>query len=153
MKQLPRVLRYAGDTAPALVSSEATLALSWSGDVMAAQRERPDVHFVLPREGTLINVDYACVPQSAPSPGLAFAFLNHLLEPQVAAEITNSQLFATPNTGAQKLLRQDAKWLWGTLDAVKEEGRFEMIRDVGPATPEYTAAWQALRARVPFAAR
>lgn len=153
LAQAPRVLRYVSDAGPALRSGQAGAALAWSGDVLAMQRKSEDVRFVLPREGTLLYVDYACVPERSPNPALAFAFLNHLLEPQVAAEITNSQLWATPNTGAQKHLEPEAKWLWGILDAVKDQGRFEMLRDVGPAMPLYAQAWQEVKAKVESAAR
>lgn len=151
--QAPRVARYVSDVGPPLAAGEARLALAWSGDVLEQVQRNPDLRFVVPREGTILYVDYACVPRSAPSPELAFAFLNHLLDPQIAADFTNTTMFATPNLGAQKLLHPEARWLWATLDAVKDQGRFEMLRDVGPAAPLYEAAWREVRARSAAPAR
>lgn len=148
LSQSSRVLAYVNDVGPMLSRGQVGLALAWSGDVLEVVRRNPDVRFVVPKEGTLLYVDYACVPEKAHNPDLAFAFLNHLLDPGVAAEITNGQLWATPNLGAQKMLQPEARWLWGILDAVKDQGRFEMLRDVGPAVAHYEAAWKAVKARV-----
>jgi spermidine/putrescine transport system substrate-binding protein len=143
------VLRYVADVGPPLAAGEASLSLAWSGDVLGVVGKNPDVRFVVPREGTILYVDYACVPRSAPSPDLAFAFLNHLLDPQMAAEFTNTTMFATPNLGALKLLHPEARWLWATLDAVKDQGRFEMLRDVGAASAIYESAWREVREKTP----
>ncbi|MCS6914690.1 MAG: spermidine/putrescine ABC transporter substrate-binding protein [Myxococcales bacterium] len=146
--QARRVVRYVADAGPPLADREAMLALAWSGDVAAVARTDREVRFVVPREGTLLYLDYACVPRTAPSPQLAFAFLNHLLEPQIAADLTNSLMFPAPNDGARKLLSPQAQWLWGLLEAVRDQGRLEMIRDVDEAQPLYEAVWQQVRSRV-----
>jgi spermidine/putrescine transport system substrate-binding protein len=148
-KQAPRVLRWAVDAGPALRSGEATLALAWSGDVLEVAARSPEVRFVVPREGTLLSMDYACVPASARSPELAFAFINHLLDPQIAAELTNALMFGTPNAGGRRLLRAEARGLWSTLESVKDQGRFELMRDVGPAIAQYEAVWRSVRGDAP----
>jgi spermidine/putrescine-binding protein len=56
----------------------------------------PGVHFVVPREGTIARVRCYCIPIFAPDPVSAHAWLNHTLDPAIAAAETRYTLRATP---------------------------------------------------------
>ena len=55
-----------------------------------------DVQFVVPAEGTLSRARVYCIPTYAPDPVSAHAWLNHSLEPAVAAAETRYTRHATP---------------------------------------------------------
>lgn len=148
LSQAPRIVGFALDVGPALLQHRAPLALGWSGDVLSARLRDEQIRFIVPREGALLFIDYACVPRASAHPELAFAFLNHLLDPQIAAQVANVELYVSPNLGTQRLLRPEARWLVGTLESVLANGRFEVPRDVGPAQRLYQEAWDALKAAV-----
>ncbi len=144
--QLPRVQDYVEDPSTALSSGEVTLALSWSTELFDLMRQRADLRFVLPIEGTLVYVDYACVMQSSEHKDVGFALLNHLLDPYVAAEITNATMLATANQESRRLLEADARWMWGTFDSVISRTRtYETLRDVGSAAPLYEEVWRTVK--------
>jgi spermidine/putrescine transport system substrate-binding protein len=54
------------------------------------------VRFVVPADGTLVRVRCYCIPTYAPDPVSAHAWLNHSLEPAVAATETRYTDHATP---------------------------------------------------------
>lgn len=149
LRQAPRIAGFTLDVGPALLRHQVALSLGWSGDVLSASLRDDRIRFIVPREGVLLFIDYACVPRSSGRPELAFAFLNHLLDPQVAAQVANVELYVSPNLGNQRLLRPEARWLVGTLDSLLGTGRFEVPRDVGPAQRYYQEAWDAIKAAAP----
>jgi spermidine/putrescine-binding protein len=55
-----------------------------------------DVRFVIPAEGTLARARVYCIPVYAPDPVSAHAWLNHTLDPSIAAAETRYTLRATP---------------------------------------------------------
>ncbi len=66
--------------------------------------EDSDLSYAVPKEGTNVFVDNMCILKDAPHPENAYAFINHILNPQVEAEICNTIHYATPNAAARKLL-------------------------------------------------
>jgi spermidine/putrescine-binding protein len=57
---------------------------------------RPGVRFVVPVDGTLARARCYCIPLYAPDPVSAHAWLNHTLEPSIAAAETRYTQRATP---------------------------------------------------------
>ncbi|MGN6869765.1 MAG: hypothetical protein ACTHMY_15340, partial [Solirubrobacteraceae bacterium] len=55
-----------------------------------------DVRFVIPAEGTLARARCYCIPVYAPDPVSAHAWLNHTLDPSIAAAETRFTQRATP---------------------------------------------------------
>jgi putrescine transport system substrate-binding protein len=89
-----------------LAAGEICLALGWSGDVLqardrgAAAAKPVKVVYTIPREGALNYFDMLAIPADAPHPGNAHAFLNHLMEPEVIAKVTNKVRFANGNAAS-----------------------------------------------------
>jgi len=84
-------------------NGEVCLVLGWSGDLyqaMADAREGLELRYVIPREGTLLWFDLLAIPADAPNPGPAYLLLDHLLEPSVAAGLTNETYFPSGNLAA-----------------------------------------------------
>jgi len=144
--QFPRVRAYLHDPSDALVTGDARAALTGSIEVNRMTQRRPEIKFVLPRDGSLLYVEYACIPKSAPNPELAYQFLNHLLHPVIAAEITNTRLLPIVNLGARQMLEVEGRWLWGTFESLMMRARrYELLRDVAEAEPLYATAWREVR--------
>lgn len=97
----------------ALANGDICLAVGWSGDVLQA-RERAkeagqgvDIAYAVPQEGTRMWFDMMAIPQDAPHPENAHAFIDYLLRPEVIAQISNTIYFANGNLGAQQFLSED----------------------------------------------
>jgi spermidine/putrescine-binding protein len=80
-----------GDFAAAVVSSRDT-----------TRSEKVD--FAIPREGSLMWIDYAAIPTDAPHPQLAAQLVNHLLSPEPGALFASHVHGATPNLAARRLV-------------------------------------------------
>lgn len=95
----------------ALAAGQTCLAMTYSGDVIqAAARAREAkrgtiVHYVVPKEGAQLSFDMLAIPQDAPHPAEAQAFIDFLLRPDVMAGITNKTGYpnAIPASRAQIL--------------------------------------------------
>lgn len=98
-----------------LANGETCVAMGWSGDVLMA-RDRADeakkgVHiaYTIPKEGALLWFDTMAIPADAPHPNNATKFLNYILEPKVAAAISNYVFYANPNAAATAYVDDDVK--------------------------------------------
>ena len=91
------------------------MAIGYSGDVLQA-RDRAaeagqgfEVAYAIPKEGAQVGFDMLAIPDDAPNPENALTFINYILEPQVAAAITNYVYFANPNTAATEFVDDEVQ--------------------------------------------
>ncbi|MBB4285291.1 polyamine ABC transporter substrate-binding protein [Roseospira goensis] len=91
----------------ALANGDICFAIGWSGDVLQAADRAAEadngvtVTYVIPEEGTLMWFDTLVIPADAPNPDAAHAMINHLLEPEVTAAISNYVAYANANDAAK----------------------------------------------------
>jgi spermidine/putrescine transport system substrate-binding protein len=90
-----------------LLAREVDLILEFNGDIAQVMAEDPDLDFVVPREGTLINSDCLCIPRGAPRPDNAHKFINFMLDAKIGAQIADSIRYPTPNAAALALMPAD----------------------------------------------
>jgi putrescine transport system substrate-binding protein len=97
----------------ALAGGDICLALGFSGDIFQARdraakaKDKQDIAYAIPREGSLLWIDVAAIPKDAPNPDNALRFLDFLLEPKVAAASSELTGYADANTAATALLPKD----------------------------------------------
>jgi putrescine transport system substrate-binding protein len=91
----------------ALANGSACLVIGWSGDVLQA-RDRADesgngvkVAYSIPKEGTALFFDMLAIPKDAKNLDNAYAFIDYLLRPEVAA--ANSNYVSYPNPVPESL--------------------------------------------------
>lgn len=102
IKQRPLVKQYTSSTyIDGLVSGEFHLAMAWSGDVLQASRENPDIDYVIPKEGSHMWVDNLCLVNGSARKEEALALIDHLIKAEIAADIANTVRYATPNAAAK----------------------------------------------------
>src|SRR5699024_7068537 len=97
-----------------LATGDICVALGWSGDVLIA-RDRAkeakngiDIKFINPKEGGLLFFDTFAIPADAKNVDEAYAFLNFIMKPEIAAEVTNDVNFANANKAAKAFVKPDA---------------------------------------------
>jgi spermidine/putrescine-binding protein len=90
-----------------IATGEAKQALGWTG-VMGTQMtdllEAGDAGYTNPSEGTLYWMDAWVLLADAPHVDASYAFLDFIHRPEVQAEETNYNLYATPNDAAKELV-------------------------------------------------
>jgi len=78
-----------------LANGDLCIAVGWSGDVLQARDRAKEagqtftIKYSIPKEGTIIWFDMLAIPADAKHPKNAHAFINFLLEPEVAAANSN----------------------------------------------------------------
>ncbi len=83
-----------------LLAGDLWLAMGYSIDAVLVARENPKLKYVVPKSGSSLWVDALVIPANAPNPEAAYAWINYLLQPAVASQVTERLLFATPNAAA-----------------------------------------------------
>lgn len=124
---------------------DATLGIGWSGDIFLAQRSNPHLRFIYPYPHFSMWVDCLAIPQYAPHLMNAYKFINFIMRPDIAAQISIAQGYSSPNQAAIKLLPKNMQ----ESQTVNPDGatirRGEILGDVGAANQIYTYYWQLLK--------
>lgn len=111
------------------------LAVAWLGDALAARDAGQPVQFVVPEEGSSLFIDNLVIPTSAQRADLAHKFINYLMQPEVAALISNETLYPSANKDALAHLDENLRSQFGSeLDSVK--GRLFALRPLSDKARE-----------------
>ncbi len=99
----------------ALANGNTCLVVAWSGDVIQA-RDRAEeaengvkIGYSIPKEGAPQWFDMLAIPKDAKNVDNAYAFINHLLDPKVAASNTNYIQYANPVPSSLPLVEEDIR--------------------------------------------
>jgi spermidine/putrescine transport system substrate-binding protein len=112
-------------TAGNIVACEA-----WSGDVIQARYDNPNIKFVSPTEGLSLWADNMLVPNQASHTLNAEKWMNYYYEPEVAAKLAAWVNYICPVEGAQKEMEKIDKSLvenpliFPTNDSLKDAFSF-----------------------------
>lgn len=144
---MPNVRLFNSDAVNSiLIDEDATVGMAWNGDLYNSSLENPKLRFVIPRGGFEIWVDNFVILKNAPHRDNAYQFLNFLMRPDVAKEISLTINYSTANLTARNLMSPDVKnnpSLYPTDDVLKK-GQFEV--DVGDeASGLFEKYWELLK--------
>jgi spermidine/putrescine-binding protein len=87
-----------------MAKGEASMSLGWTGVLIQQMADTKDKGYVVPEEGTIFWLDTWVLLADAPNPNAAYAFLNFIEEPDIQAEETTYNYYATPNDKAKPLV-------------------------------------------------
>jgi putrescine transport system substrate-binding protein len=97
----------------ALANGDICIAVGWSGDVFQAQYSADEaengqaIDYSIPVEGAQMWFDQMAIPEDAPNPEGAHAFINFILDAQNAADATNYVWYANGNEASQEFIDPD----------------------------------------------
>ena len=146
--QKPHLKLFAPDNGQdLLLSGEVDIAMEWNGDILQAMAEDDDLSYVVPREGSILWEDALAIPQGAPHPDNAHAFMNFILEAEAGAAIAEAIRYATPNAAAKALLPESYTGNPGIFPSEETLAACEPALYRGQeAARLYEAAWTRIRA-------
>jgi spermidine/putrescine transport system substrate-binding protein len=127
-------------TAGNIVACEA-----WSGDVLAAQFDNPDIKFVIPEEGLSLWSDNMLVPNEATHQMNAEKWIDYYYEPEVAAKLAAYVNYICPVQGAQEAMAKvddtlvDNKLIFPSEDDLKDTFDFMVLDD--KQSQKYEGEW------------
>ncbi|WP_238343019.1 polyamine ABC transporter substrate-binding protein [Nocardioides cynanchi] len=85
-----------------LASGNTLACEAWSGDVIIAQQDNPDIKFVTPEEGLALWADNMLIPNLAQHELNAEEWINYYYDPVVAAKLADWNYYICPVQGAQE---------------------------------------------------
>ena len=94
----------------ALATGEICLVIGWSGDIKQAQKRAAEANngveigYAIPKEGAQMFFDNLAIPADAKNVAEAYALIDYLLRPEVAAKNSNFLSYANGNLASQKLI-------------------------------------------------
>lgn len=99
-----------------LANGDICVILGWSGDILQARDRAVEsgngvkIGYSIPKEGALVFFDTFAIPKDSEHINEAMEFLNFILRPDVAAEVTNDVNFASANKVANdKYVKTEVK--------------------------------------------
>jgi putrescine transport system substrate-binding protein len=134
-----------------LANGDLCVVLGYSGDVFQAQQRAEEakngvnIAYAIPKEGAMLWIDQMAIPADAPHPENALKWINFILRPEIAADISNAVAYANPNAKATPLVDpaiRDNPNIYPS-EAVKQRLFFDT-----PVTPQYARERTRLWTRV-----
>jgi spermidine/putrescine transport system substrate-binding protein len=85
-------------------SGEIYAAMMWDSGGWALNRENPDIRFINPRSGAIAWMDTFALPARGRNDSAAYAWINFVMRPEVAARVATSIGNFTAAKGAEQLM-------------------------------------------------
>lgn len=131
------------------LNKEVVIGLIWSGEVFMANNEsgKEVLGYVYPKEGPMPWVDSMAIPKNAPNKAQAHTFINFILQPEIAKQISEAVGYATPNLEARKLLAEKVRTNPVVYPPAELIEKAEFTNDLGPAIAIYEKYWELLKTK------
>ena len=143
----PNIKLFASDAVPNLIIDEdAVIGMAWNADIIKAQQENPNIGFVTPEEGYIINTESFAIPKNSEHIQAAYAFINFMMEPENIALMTLKNHFPPTINDLDNVLPQailQNPILFPNLQ-ILEQGIFQ--KNVSQAAlVEYNRLWEMFK--------
>ena len=131
-----------------VVAGTAVAAIVYNGDAIQSVTEDPQhLAFVIPDEGSEIWLDSMCIPSRAPNPDAAHKWINWILEPEVGAELSNYNQYATPNAAAEAFITPEDLKNPGIYPTPEIMRKLYFTKDLGKHNRIMDEAWTRAKSR------
>lgn len=150
---VPNVKLFDSDSPKtALIAGDVDLGITWGGEAVLAQREKPSIQYSFPEEGAILWQDNYAMPVGAPHADAAYAWLNYTMQPDVFWMMLRDFPFIMPSAGALDFARVNHTDLYdaymgSNITNVPAEvfAKGKRIQDIGDMTPVYDRIWTEVK--------
>jgi spermidine/putrescine transport system substrate-binding protein len=129
-----------------LVAGEIDVSHNHSGEIAIAAEERPEIVYVLPREGAVIWADNLVIPAGAAGAYTAEVFINFLLDAENGARLTKAVQYFSPNLASWPFLDPEVRAQHERFLDPAVRSRLEFISDVGRDRTKFDQLWTRVKA-------
>lgn len=105
----PKLYAITSDVQPPLRNLDSWMSIAWTGDGLQVGRDNPDGRYVVASDGGELWIDSYTVAADSPHRDAAYAFLDFILTPEIAAKETEFCLYPHANDKATALLPADIR--------------------------------------------
>ena len=148
----PYIKTFTSDYVDLLAKGEVCMAMSYSGDAIQARSDAVKansgvvVSYVLPNEGATRFLDVMVIPVDAKNTKGAQLFINHILDPQVIAKISNEIGYANPNPASVRYLTPAVRRDTGIYPSPEVNSRLVDLKPMSAADSAIRdALWQRIK--------
>jgi spermidine/putrescine transport system substrate-binding protein len=142
INQKPLVMAYIVDEAlDMMIADEAAISLIWSGEAVAAMGENDKLNYYVPKEGSNIWIDAACIPKDAENKELAEKFINFVTSKENTLRNIDYIWYSTVHTEAAKEVEEFLYDNPAFNPSQEDIDKAEMFRDLGDNLKLYDDAW------------
>ena len=135
-----------------LVPDEVVLSQAWSGDAFAAydatydeETEDGNWYYAIPEEGAVKWLDNICITASSERYDTAVHFMNYLMDPEVAAAVTNYTFYGSPSKAAEAFIDPEILEDPGIYPPPEVQANLQWLEEVGDAVFDYDEMWTAIK--------
>jgi spermidine/putrescine transport system substrate-binding protein len=129
-----------------MLAGDLLLAMCYSADGVKISKENPKFKYVIPRSGSSLWTDTIVIPKTAPNVPGAYSWINLLLQPDVAAEISKRFNIATPNNAGFEQLPKEIQDNTNLFPPQAIIDKCERLTPVGDFEEVYERYWTQLLA-------
>jgi len=141
----PNVASFTSDAwRDQVLSGDLLLAMCYSSDANEVMGDNSNLQYVIPKSGTSFWTDTLAIPTTAPNIEGAYAWINFMLKPDVAAQICERLSFATANQVAFNKLSSKVKENLNLFPPESLLKLCESIAPVGNFSEVYDRYWTKL---------
>ncbi len=148
IQQKALVLAYdSSDFAGKIQAGDGWLVQGYSGELAkVARASGGTIKYIIPKEGASLYYDSLVIPKASKNPELAHAFINFMLDSDVAADTTNVTGYATANLEARAKIKPELVGDPAVFPPADLVAKCEFLGDLGDFTPTLDAAWTEIKA-------
>lgn len=122
-----------GDQLLALLrTGEVKAAMAWDAGGWKLSAENPEIRFVAPESGALGWIDTFAIPRRSENEDAAYKWINFVMQPEIAAKITNESGNFTASRGADEYVKEELR---DAYRASFDESAIENIKWYPPVPP------------------
>ncbi|WP_108127220.1 polyamine ABC transporter substrate-binding protein [Saccharospirillum mangrovi] len=133
-----------------LANGDVCVSIGWSGDVFQAMARAEEaendvsIEYYIPHEGAALWADMMVIPADSRNAAAAHAFINYVLQPQPAADITNYVWYGSPVKAAEPYIDPE---ILSNPGIYPEEGTELFSFEVLPSSVQrvMTRSWTRLK--------
>jgi spermidine/putrescine transport system substrate-binding protein len=144
---MPSVRTFNSD-APRMpyLEGEADVGMIWNGEAVMGKESMPSLEYVYPEEGIIAWLDSFVIPKNARNPEAAHQFISFVLQPEIAALISEDIGYASPNRAALELLDESVANDRASYPTDADMENAEFQADIGDdALQIYAKFWEMLK--------
>ncbi len=131
------------NTQDLLLSGEVGAAFLYTSQVSQAVTQNPDLKVVYPEEGLGFGIMAGFIPSDAPNAEAAYAFIEYLLDPEVAAQCFEYIGYYCTNKAAEEYISDDMKDL---IVLPEDAAAGEIVQNVSAeAEDKYNEIWNEFK--------
>ncbi|MTJ51492.1 spermidine/putrescine ABC transporter substrate-binding protein [Anabaena sp. UHCC 0253] len=127
-----------------ILAGDLAIAMCYSADAVKITKENPKLKFVIPRSGSSLWTDTIVIPKSNPNIDGAYAWINLILQPDIAAQICERLFISTPNRAGFELLPKAIQENTNLFPPESLLNKCERLIPVGEFEEVYDRYWTQL---------